>query len=445
MSDNLKLLRYNTGTDKHVFIKFKDKMSAVIFNATIVAYSSSAVADLVSVYKNQYIIDPQTHIYQQNIDAVQTENKNGERTIKKSVKKYLDELPDSLVSAYLAHKGNLSPEIIESRIESLVESVYLFETKFVDKYIKGKEYDKYLDFVKLGPRPKVVIAPYFMIKSSYSDLDINSWMRLNRLSAEKFIVKNDNIYPVGIQIVLEKDVLERPTFFNSIKQFYSGIDAEYAFIWIDDLNLFEAKRTQQENFKKLLQILTDINLKPVMAYGGYDAILLCNNNLKFRMYGVAQSVGYGESRHITPVGGGLPVNKYYFPPLHKRLNMAQVAAILETEGYFDMTKEAAAKKFYSSICSCKQCRNIIKDNFDNFNMYNDSIPFKIRGNITRNRPTTDATLISAMHFMHSKMSEWDSVENQSFMNLSEQLIKAYVHYEPQNQDIIKQWCDIYGK
>lgn len=445
MSDNLKLLRYNTGTDKQVFIKFKDKMSAVIFNATIVAYSSSAVADLVSVYKNQYIIDPQTHIYQQNIDAVQTENKNGERKIKKSVKKYLDELPHSLLSAYLANKGNLSPEIIESEIDNLVESVYLFETKYVDKYIKGKEYDKYLDFVKLGPCPKVVIAPYFMIKSSYSDSDINSWMSLNRLSAEKFIVKNDNIYPVGVQLVLEKDVLERQTFLNSIKQFYSGINAEYVFIWVDDLNLFEAKKVQQENFKKMLQILTDINLKPVMAYGGYDAILLCNNNLKCRMYGVAQSVGYGEARHITPVGGGLPVNKYYFPPLHKRLNMAQVATILKTDGYFDLDKAIAANKFYSSICSCKQCKSIIKDNFDNFNKYNDSTSFKILGNITRNRPTSEATLISAIHFMYSKISEWDSVENQSFIDLTEQLIKAYTHYEPQNQDLIKQWCNIYGK
>ena len=68
--DNLKLLRYNTGTDKQVLIQFKDEFSAVIFNATIVAYSRSAVADLVSVHKNLYIIDPQTHIYQQSIGFV---------------------------------------------------------------------------------------------------------------------------------------------------------------------------------------------------------------------------------------------------------------------------------------------------------------------------------------------------------------------------------------
>ena len=90
MSDNMKLLRYNTGTDKQVLIQFKNDFSAVIFNATIVAYSRSAVADLVSVHKNQYIIDPQTHIYQQGISDVETQNKSKESALAKSKRKGTD-------------------------------------------------------------------------------------------------------------------------------------------------------------------------------------------------------------------------------------------------------------------------------------------------------------------------------------------------------------------
>src|SRR5699024_2604124 len=56
--------------DKKAFIKFKNDFDAVIFNATIVAYSGAAVADLVSVHKNQYIIDPQTHILQHSVHAI---------------------------------------------------------------------------------------------------------------------------------------------------------------------------------------------------------------------------------------------------------------------------------------------------------------------------------------------------------------------------------------
>ena len=87
-SDVIKMLRYNTGTDKKAFVKFKNDFDAVIFNATIVAYSGGSVADLVSVHKNQYIIDPHTHILQHSIHAIMKRSRNGKIGIKKSVQKY---------------------------------------------------------------------------------------------------------------------------------------------------------------------------------------------------------------------------------------------------------------------------------------------------------------------------------------------------------------------
>ena len=445
MSDNIKILRYNTGTDKQVFIKFKDSVTAVIFNATIVAYSSSAVADLVSVYENQYIIDPQTHIYQHPIDAIQTKNKDGKRVVKKSVLQYLDELPEILKTKYFSFGGELTPSVMSPNINGLVTAVYDFETKYVDKYIKKKEYDKYLQFVNLGPAPRIVIAPYFMLKSSYDKSTVSEWMNLNRIAAEEFIELNNGLYPVGIQIVADKEVLEKDAFIDEVMKTYDGLNAEFAFIWIDEFNSIQASATQKKQFKKLLEVLTQIGLKPIMAYGGFDAILLCNSDLPFRMYGVAQSVGYGESRAITPVGGGLPVNKYYFPPLHNRLNMSDVIPILRQKGYFTSDKKAAAHQFYSHICSCRQCRSVIKDNIDNFYAYNESIPFTIRNSVTRNRPTTDANLISAMHFMYAKMDEWELVESSSLQQLLKVLLDAHSEFDPDNKEKILAWWEVYGR
>ena len=443
MSDNMKLLRYNTGTDKQVFVKFKNDVSAVIFNATIVAYSSSAVADLVSVHKNQYIIDPQTHIFQHSIEAIQTKDKDGNKNVKKSVMQYLEELPEQLRSVFFSKSGLLTPSDISAHIDDLVDSVYAFETNYVNKYIQKKEYDKYLEFVKLGPSPRVVIAPYFMIKALYDSDTISSWMKLNRIAATKFFNKNQNTYPTGIQIVIEQELLERDEFIDELIQTYSDIGCEFAFIWIDDFTTFSSSIKRQERFKEMLKAITSISMKPIMAYGGYDAIMLCNKDLPFRMYGVAQSVGYGESRYITPVGGGLPVNKYYFPPLHRRLNMSEVLSILMNEGYLKGDKTTSAYQFYSNICDCKQCKSIIKDNIDNFNVYNDSVPYLVKGKITRNRPTTDANLLSAIHFMYAKMKEWDVVESCSFSQLTRKLIDAYTQYMPNYCDRIVKWCELY--
>ena len=89
MDDIIKLLRYNTGNDKKAFVEFKDDFDAVIFNASIVAYSGASIADIISVHMNKYIIDPQTYILQHDTTAFLS-NKG---TIKSSVMKYLEELP----------------------------------------------------------------------------------------------------------------------------------------------------------------------------------------------------------------------------------------------------------------------------------------------------------------------------------------------------------------
>ncbi len=443
MSDNLKLLRYNTGTDKKVLIKFKDNFSAVIFNATIVAYSKSAVADLVAVHKNQYIIDPQTHIYQQNISAVQAENSHGIVSVKKSVDKYLSELPSVLKTRYYNKKIGLLPDDIIDIIDELVEKTYSFDTSYVDKYIKNKEYDKYLNFANIGPSPAVAIAPYFMIKSSYSEIEIDNWMKLNSLCAEKFISLNRGKYKVGIQIVIDKRILESSSILDKIKDCYKGNVIDYAFIWVDNFNLFDATEKQQEQFKALLMTLTNLGIKPIMAYGGYDSIILCNKDLSYRMYGVAQSVGYGEMRHVTPVGGGLPVNKYYFPPLHSRLSLSEVTSILSIKGYFAKSSVNASEDFYQNICACKMCREIIGNNIDNFMRYNESSDFTMLNGIKRNRPTTEASLIAAIHFMHAKVDEWNSVENMSFDTLKKNLLKGYAEYCPTKYHNLQDWCSIY--
>lgn len=444
MSDNLKLLRYNTGTDKKVLIKFKDSFSAIIFNATIVAYSKSAVADLVAVHKNQYIIDPQTHIFQQDIKDVQTENASGNIVVKRSVDQYLSELPSELKSKFYSNNGNLSPNDIKDSVDELIKSVYSFETCYVDKYIKNKEYDKYLKYANIGPSPAVVIAPYFMLKSSYSEKEIDAWMALNALCAQKLLLLNKEKYKTGIQIVIDKRILDNNTFANKIKECYKNSIVNYAFIWVDDFNLFKATKTQQEQFKSILIALTELGIKPVMAYGGYDSIILCNEDLPYRMYGVAQSVGYGETRPVTPVGGGLPVNKYYFPPLHARLSLSEVTSILSSKGYFSKDKAVASEDFYQHICSCKQCRAIIGKNIDNFRKYNESSDYTMRNGIRRNRPTTDASLIAAMHFMFSKVDEWNDVESKNFDMLKNDLLKGYSEYCPALSNHMQDWCSIYG-
>lgn len=456
MSDDvIRMLRYNTGTDKKAFVAFKDYFDAVIFNATIVAYSGSAVADLVSVYKNQYIIDPQTHILQHDILAIMSKNKKtGIYSIKKSVRKYLEQLPEAVLRIMEGENRHLTIKEINDILEDLVCKIYQFETSYVNGFIVEKEYDKYLKYANVGPIPKVVIAPYFMLKKDMGDDTINEYLDLNRKCVEKFIefskIQNEN-YKIAVQIVLDKDVFKDSNFFSKIRKIYDVEGYEYIFLWINDFSTWECSREEKMLFHQFIDTLNSIHKKPLMAYGGYDSILLSHSEIQSRLYGVAQSVGYGESRTITPVGGGLPVNKYYFGPLHSRMRFDEALTILMNTGYFDDSKSNSehADDYYSNICDCETCKELIQNDIDNFQIYNESVPYIVKaryGEIKRNRPTTEASLVAAFHFLNRKNIEWTEVNSLKLCDLIEKLVENYKIYGTERElNNIKEWCEIFAK
>ena len=134
MDQPLKMLRYNTGTDKKAFVQFKQQFDVAIFNATIVAYSGASVADLISMHAHKYIIDPQTHIFQQEISAISSSQKNSGNPIKKSILKYLHELPAALSEIVEQKRRPLVVADFVGHLDALVQAVYTFETKYVSKY-----------------------------------------------------------------------------------------------------------------------------------------------------------------------------------------------------------------------------------------------------------------------------------------------------------------------
>lgn len=246
----LKILRYNTGTDKKAFVEFKGFFDAVIFNATIVAYSGASVADLVSMHSRKYIIDPQTHIFQQELTAYTVENKKTHLlNIKKSVEKYFSQMPQALTDSIINKHQKPDIALIEKVSDELVECVYKFQTEYVLRFIANKEYDKYLKFAKMGPEPRFVIAPYFMSKANSPSAEIYKILELNQSCLSKTIVLNDSLdcAEIAAQLVLEKDALT-PENIESVISTYNISGYEYIFVWVDDFNAFEANPKHSEAF-----------------------------------------------------------------------------------------------------------------------------------------------------------------------------------------------------
>ncbi len=445
MSDNLKLLRYNTGNDKKAFVEFKDTFDAVIFNATIVAYSGASVSDIISIHMNKYIIDPQTYILQHDSKAFMSSNGK----IKASVLKYLEELPQKVRDTIVNERRALSTSDINSCLEELVEKVYKFQVEYISRFIQKKDYGKYLEFVQEEENsereysPQFIIAPYFRLKNEYSNIETEEWLSINRSSLELFTNKyRMSNFPIAAQLLIDKNALCNLDF-NLLQKQYNLPNYDYVFIWIDNFSPLTANKNEQLAFKALMQVFKNLNKRIIMAYGGFDSILLCHKELPTRLYGVAQSVGYGESRNITPVGGGLPVNKYYFYPTHERLVFGDVSNILSSNGFFGGDRGQAAMRFYDEICDCEQCKQIIKNDINNFNRYNESVPYAWKDDIKRNRPTTEASFIATRHFMCCKQKEWEEIENSTLENCVSRFLSNIEKYSEDHIAKIKRFLKTY--
>lgn len=445
MSDNIKLLRYNTGNDKKAFVEFKDAFDAVIFNATIVAYSGASVSDIISIHMNKYIIDPQTYILQHDSKAFMSSNGK----IKASVLKYLQELPQKVSDTIVNERRALNTTDINACLEELVEKVYNFQVEYISRFIQKKDYGKYLEFVQEEENcereysPQFIIAPYFRLKNEYSKVEIEEWLHINRSSLELFTNKyRMSNFPIAAQLLIDKNALCNLDF-NLLQKQYNLPDYDYVFIWVDNFSPLTANKNEQLAFKSLMQVFNNLNKRIIMAYGGFDSILLCHKELPTRLYGVAQSVGYGESRNITPVGGGLPVNKYYFYPTHERLVFGDVSNILSGNGFFSGDRGQAATRFYEEICDCEQCKQIIKNDINNFNRYNESVPYAWKDDIKRNRPTTEASFIATRHFMCCKQKEWEEIENSSLEDCINRFLRNIEKYSEAHIAKIKRFLKTY--
>ena len=63
----------------------------------------------------------------------------------------------------------------------------------------------------------------------------------------------------------------------------------------------------------------------------------------------------------------------------------------------------------------------------------------------RNRPTTDASLIAAKHFLWCKINEWKAVNKQPLSEIKNELLRDAEIYAPNLEDVMKAWCELYAK
>ena len=405
-------VRYGTHAEKNFFLgSFADDYDAIIINGNMLANSENAMSAFVFKVQKPFLIDPQTHAFQHDPKYIT----NGNGDIKSSIKKLAENFGSLITSGLVKGEAIKASDLTD--IDEFVKLVIKFERDNIKTKILDSDDNEYITFEgstfeENSLVPIGIISPYFYM-DSYT---ISSWLPVNirLVNKTKELVGADTI--VFAEIVISKDILNNNILLNQIITAYLGSSCDKILIWIDS---FAEENQDVASLNNLINFVKQLRVggKEVYnLYGGYFSILLTANDNG--LSGVSHGLEYGESRGVIPVGGGVPLVKYYFPPFHTRLRIEDLARILTLKGW---QPGANNQEFASEVCDCPKCFNI--------GQFEETLPLKKVGRgIRRAFPTTAAKRHSLEHYLYCKQKEFQIVNSKTLKELAGDMRQTKVAY-----------------
>ncbi len=434
------ILRFGTVGDKIYLYKAANTFDYLAINANSAAYVTGALAKFVleKFYNDAskgYFIDPITYAFQKNIHLL----KNKDKKIKKSILKLVDYYGQPATNVCNDVPIQISDFKNKKDIEVFCNRVLTFQYSIIQEYIGKEDMAKYLLYdttttlTEIEPlHPKFLIAPYFYL--DIKDPDFENWLNINKkfISISKNNAVQYGSLPIFAQIVLSQDSLLDKEATRKIIKTYLDCECDGFTIWVDGLNEHEVS---PEHLKCFVEFLKSIKKsKPIYnMYGGFFSILLTHKSINL-LDGVSHGLEYGESRAVFPVGGGIPVSKYYFMPLHQRMDFTDAFYLLEHNSILDtrLPNWGSDEKYRKEICKCSQCKRILQGAMINFIKFESDqfYEVKTKNGITRRKKASPETKENCLyHYLLCKKVEFNIVAKKNINTILQELITEKNTYE----------------
>ncbi|MCL6591890.1 MAG: hypothetical protein K6U80_18310 [Firmicutes bacterium] len=416
-----KMLRYGTIAEQKFVEAVRDRFDILLINGNMLAFAANAMARIVAENNGRidYLVDPLTHGFQHDLELLKGTTGELKVSIRKMLDTYGDFIRKKILSGQVITPGDFDNHATE--VKDFVRKVIGFQRDYVQETAEGKDYYKYLQYAGVPLKPVWLVIPYFCMNAK----TYKNWLGINRqlidIARQEFPNKD-----LAAELVIEKDLLEdEEILIDKIADNYIKSGITRVMLWIDNFSAFESSKKLLENYVALIKKLTGERIEVYNLYGDYFSVLLCHPDLNGGLKGVCHGLGYGEERAVIPVGGGIPINKYYYPPLHERLSFREVSMLLNLKGYIDPGGSPGnPEKYYQEICNCPTCKEVIKNDMNNFFRFGEAKPVIIKGrygDIIRQFPTQDAKSLCISHFLDAKLNEWEEISNIPLDKLLQQL------------------------
>lgn len=401
-------LRLGSHAEKQYFLEDQELYDGAIFNANLVAITTAACASLATALQEEempLLIDPWTFVFGLESSYLMVERtKDGEKYIDvKSSYAELAKIYGDPIRSLVAsqdwqnnREARLRPNAFsDAQVQSFTDNVLRFQRFALQDEMAEDEY--------FGPagviEPDVLIAPYFFIDPE----EPQPWLELNLSLLDAALESNiaEGLPVVPIVCLGQRSVhqLQWQTLDNWLER-YRRRGCEGYFLWISDFDETEVPTPVLRGFLHAVDVLSGDGDATVMnMFGGYFSV----TSLQFGLGAFSHSVGYGESKNVIPPSGGVPVAKYYFPPLHKRI---------EAEDALEMVSRLSREdlgEFYEYICECVVCERRVEDGIEGFAAFaeaeksdKEDLPEWLKD---RKYPTGEAKRLNNEHYLRARQAE----------------------------------------
>jgi hypothetical protein len=407
-------LRLGIHGERKYFVK-PNLFGGIAFNGSLVALTPEATGTFLAVKMEEnkpFFIDPLTYAFALSpIHIIRPED----RKVRKSILKMAEFYGDALKQ--IVGKRSISPsEFKDEKIKKeLCAGVLNFQELALRESLK-EDIDYFekigVDISKIAPKPTFLIPPYFYLDITYWQ----DWIGHNIDFVENALRLEKDI-PVLCEIVISREFLHRQNELLILAGKYAQLKCRGFLIWVGNFPEYEATVDEIVSLRLFIKELSKTGSPIINLYGGYLSALLSFDGLK----GFCHGPGYGEERDIVPVGGGLPYPKYYFTPLHRRLPSELVEWLV-------VERRFSPEEFYSKICDCPKCKQILQNGIMNFAQFGEKAHMIRVDGLPISYATERAKEINNFHFLYARHKELSDVQSTSKESLLHQLTEAEKEY-----------------
>lgn len=388
----------------------KGTYDGVILNANMVAHAPAGLAAFLQEKRagGKYLIDPLTHAFQHDPSVISDKEGEPKAAIRKMADLYGPPIAD------LAGKRPIKPADLKTSLENVVEKCAENQTEFLQAYMRQTDAAKYLEDECEMP-PYAFVAPYFYL----TETTLDQWMPVNVRSlkiARKVVDGMPRTKKLFAAVVVSQGIVIDREAREKLIRGYEEADIDGIVIWIDNLDEIAAGGAELRGFMRLAAGLRAGGKREVInLHGGYFSVLAGGIAGNGAFSGVAHGPEFGEYRGVVPVGGGIPIARYYVPKLHARVKYRDAARMFQMMGWLK-----SAKAFHENVCDCEVCKSTLDGDAANFALFGEGTTKNVRrrhGIVRIDFPTRDTTQRCLKHYLQWKRREYISASKAASRDL----------------------------